>query len=430
MRVLMTVSNWQGHYCSLVPTAWALQAAGHDVRIGCAPAQAETITRAGLTPAPVLDGLDVMFLARTMLYIEAAQGRRTMPGMPANPLTGEALTRLEDFDLDSVRDEIKDRKLEAIKSSFDGAVAFARSFKPDLILHEPLSPEGALAARVVGVRSALHLWGPAGVMESEPGLFLGPADPTGAFDRYGVGPYNRETEYVVDASPSALEPEIGTATRLPMRYVPYNGAGRIPERIGGGTGRRRIVIIWGSSATGMFGLGASALQRAIDAVAAGGDDIVVTTNETEAGALTSVPDNVRVHTLAPLRHLLDGASLLVHHGSANCLMTAAALGVPQLSLAMSGEQLAISGRFDAAGVCRTLPGQHATPPEIAALSQEILADPAYLASADRMRADIASRPTPARVAAQLEEIAGRAETTSWAAVPVTTGNLAHDGSRA
>ena len=37
MRVLLTVSNWAGHYVSMVPLAWALRVAVHDVRVACPP---------------------------------------------------------------------------------------------------------------------------------------------------------------------------------------------------------------------------------------------------------------------------------------------------------------------------------------------------------------------------------------------------------
>jgi hypothetical protein len=56
MRVLVTTQPGLGHFHPLVPIAQALQAAGHDVRIACAPRFHSHVEAAGFTP--VAAGLD------------------------------------------------------------------------------------------------------------------------------------------------------------------------------------------------------------------------------------------------------------------------------------------------------------------------------------------------------------------------------------
>ena len=53
MRVLLTTYPERTHFLAMVPLAWALRTAGHDVRVAVQPKFAPTVTQAGLTAAPV-----------------------------------------------------------------------------------------------------------------------------------------------------------------------------------------------------------------------------------------------------------------------------------------------------------------------------------------------------------------------------------------
>ena len=53
MRVLLASYPDRPIFHPMVPLAWALRTAGHEVRFACQPAFADTITRAGLTAVPV-----------------------------------------------------------------------------------------------------------------------------------------------------------------------------------------------------------------------------------------------------------------------------------------------------------------------------------------------------------------------------------------
>ena len=88
MRVLFAVSAWPGHYFPLVPLGWALRAAGHEVRVLCAESDVDPVTRAGLTPVPVLRGLDLLLGARMINLIGAYQGNWPYPGHTTNQLRG------------------------------------------------------------------------------------------------------------------------------------------------------------------------------------------------------------------------------------------------------------------------------------------------------------------------------------------------------
>src|SRR5689334_18666787 len=186
MRVLFTVSAWPGHYFPMVPLARSLGAAGHGVRVLCAPSQADAVRAAGLDAVPALDGLDMVLQARLRQFWDAQAGNWPYRWLPPHPVTGVELGSLAEFDFPAYRTRHRAAALSATGRSFDAAVAFGRDWRPDLVVHDRLSLEGLLVARVLGVPAALHLWGPVGTAE-DGALRLLPGDPTGSFPRYGAG---------------------------------------------------------------------------------------------------------------------------------------------------------------------------------------------------------------------------------------------------
>ncbi|MEA2207331.1 MAG: hypothetical protein QOE77_4107, partial [Blastocatellia bacterium] len=53
MRVLVSSWGWRSHFYPLVPLAWALRSAGHEVLVASQPSMTDTIVGAGL-PAVAL----------------------------------------------------------------------------------------------------------------------------------------------------------------------------------------------------------------------------------------------------------------------------------------------------------------------------------------------------------------------------------------
>jgi UDP:flavonoid glycosyltransferase YjiC (YdhE family) len=405
MRVLFSTSNWAGHYFAMVPLGWALQAAGYEVRVACTPAQSEAVSRAGLTPVPVLQALDSMYACRMILYMEAVQGRRTLPGLPVHPETGAPVEDLAEFDFQAARPVFVKDKTRAIEGSHDAAVELARQWRPHLVVHDIMGLEGALAARVTGVPSVAHLTGVLGLTEEDERCYLGPPDVTGSFPRHGVEPMDRaQISHIIDPSPTPLQPGVGTATRLPIRYVPYNGSGDVPAWTWTRPAEGRILVIWGNSATGMFGANAPTLRMALEALADLGPEVVLTTSDAQIAALGPLPPRVRVMRNFPMQFALPTCDLVVHHGSTNCLMTAASGGVPQLCLPMSGEQRAVSERLAETGAGIALPGLETGTGEIRAAAEALLREPRYRRKAQDLQAENAARPSPAVLVNQLVDL--------------------------
>ncbi|MEU0336010.1 nucleotide disphospho-sugar-binding domain-containing protein [Streptomyces sp. NPDC006193] len=406
MRVLFTTSEWPGHYFCMVPLGWALQAAGHEVAVTCKPSQREAVGRAGLTAVAVADGPDLAVLTRVVHHIEISMGVREPRGPLLNPFTGRPMGEPGEPDVAVEGPRFLRQAAEATRRGCDNVVEFARRWRPDLVVHDVMATEGALAALVVSVPSVLCAPGLFGTVETEKALDLSPGDPVEHFERYGVGPWGRDRiRYVIDPSPSGAVPPLAGALRLPVRYVPYNGPaasapGSVPRREG-----PRVCILWGNSATRLFGPDLPALGYAVEAAASCAFDVVLTAGSEQIDALGPLPP--RVHTLRghPLHLLLDGSDLLIDHGSDNPVMNAAVAGVPRVGLALSDDHFAYGRRIDPLGASRTLPGLTARREEVHGAVEEVLTGPAYRAAAAGLRADLLARPAPARLVPALERLA-------------------------
>ncbi|MFC5656157.1 nucleotide disphospho-sugar-binding domain-containing protein [Streptomyces nogalater] len=406
---MFTVSSWPTHYASLVPLGWALQAAGHEVRVLCAPSQTDSVAHAGLTPVPVLDGLDVPQWLRLQYYEEARQGIWPYPWLPPHPVTGEDMAALDEFDMAEYRATTGAEQAARAARGFDAALALAREWAPHLVLHDPVSLEGLLAARVLGVPSALCLWGPVGPHEPEH-MRVVPDDHSGSFARHGLGAFHLGMiERVVDPCPATLEPK-AEAPRLPVRYVPYNGGGHAPDvsllsAPPGPGARPRILLTWSTALSMISGPRSYALPGLVRALEGVGCELLVTATARDLAALGPVPDSVRVLERAPLRLLAPACDLIVHHGGSGSTLTSLWAGVPQLFLTFASEQAATATRVATAGAARHLPGHQADPATVRAAVTELLQDTSYRRSATALREEMFSRPSPAELVTTLEALA-------------------------
>ncbi|MEE4421614.1 nucleotide disphospho-sugar-binding domain-containing protein [Streptomyces bugieae] len=406
MRVLLTLSSWPTHYSAMVPLAWALQAAGHELRVLCAPSQSGPVSAAGLNPTPVLDGMEVETRLRLQYYAEAHSGIWPYPWLPPHPLTGERLRALEDFDLDHFRRHIAPGLAARTAAGMDEAVRCARAWQPQLVLHDPASLEGLLAARVIGVPSAMCLWGPVGTHEPEH-MRIVPPDDSASFPRYGLGEMHLDLiEHVVDPCPSALTPPT-RAAHLPVRFVPYNGSTPAPAVLPEPRqGRPRVCVTWSTALSKVSGPDSYLLPAVLDGLADLDCDVLVTATAQDVATLGRTPPSVRVMEHVPLRLLLPTSSVVVHHGGSGSILTALWAGVPQLLLTFAAEQSAAGERTAAAGAGIHRLGHLAEPSVIREDVRRLLDEGSYRRSAAALREEVLSRPTPAALVADLEALAG------------------------
>ncbi|WSJ72411.1 DUF1205 domain-containing protein (plasmid) [Kitasatospora sp. NBC_01302] len=272
-----------------------------------------------------------------------------------------------------------------------------------------MNEDGPLAARAVGVPAVYCPPGFFGVNETGH-LYLGVPDPAQVFARHGLDPWDRsQVQHIIDPTPVAALPDHGSAVYHASRYVPYNGVGTLPEwewAQEGRSDRKRVCIIWGRSAIGLFGKEPEALSHAVNASVELGADVVLVVPKEQAGHLGPLPENVRVVQDFPIHLLIRSSDAVVHHSSGNTLMNALALGVPQVALGLSDDAIEVGRRCDRTGASSTLPGFLAGYEEIRSAIARAIDDPSQRHAAEAVRVELEARPDPLRLVRTLEEIAG------------------------
>ncbi|MFC8507221.1 nucleotide disphospho-sugar-binding domain-containing protein [Streptomyces sp. NPDC057411] len=404
MRVLFTVSSWPTQYAAMVPLGWALQAAGHEVRVLCAASQADAVGRSGLLPVPVLSGMEEVLRLRLQYHAEAVSGLWPYPWLPPHPVTGERMDRLDAFDAERFAAETGPALAESAARSFDAAVSYARDWRPRLVLHDPGSLEGLLVAKLFDVPSALCLWGPASPHDPEH-MRIVPTDHSGSFPRYGLGTFDLGmVERVVDPSPPSLKVPV-LAERLPVRYVPYNGAGAVPAWTVRPPERTRVCVGWSTALSTLCGPDSFLLPRIVAALEGLDCEVVLTATARDVAALGTVPDSVRVATHLPLAALLPGCAAVLHHGGSGSALTALWAGVPQFVATFAAEQQIVGERLAAGGAALHVPGHLADEDAIRTGVERLIEDRSHRDAAARLRAEITEAPSPAALATDLEALA-------------------------
>ena len=350
--------------------------------------------RAGLDPVPILSCPDIEVHHRIDYFREAMRGMWPYPWLPLQPLTGTSISRLDDFDFPWYESSLLPAMRRQWHASECAAADFARAWRPDLVVHDPMSLEGPFAARTADVPAILALWGPTGTYEPDH-VRLVPQDVADSY-RCGRDPVRQ----VLDPCPSGIEPPTN-GRRLKMRYVPPLPSNllELPESC-----RPRVCVTWSRALTRMSGPRSFILPGIVKALSNLDIDVVVTAAPADISALGPVPSTVKLLSGQGLQDVLPHCDAVVHHGGAAATMTAVSLGVPQLAITFASEQRRNGQRVQAGGAGRHLQGHHATAEAIGTAVSDLLYTPSYREAAADLRSDVLLRPTPASVVADLEKL--------------------------
>ncbi|MFD9293136.1 nucleotide disphospho-sugar-binding domain-containing protein [Streptomyces sp. NPDC060030] len=381
MRVLLTTAAWPSHYMFMVPLAWAFRAAGHEVRVAAQPHVVETVLKSGLTAVPV--GPDVDFAQLHRKFVAETD--------PAQYRSRDAIIT------------IFHRVAEMMAPDL---VRFAESWKPDLVVRDPVAFAASVAAEVAGAPLVRHAWGP-DVYATDPGKWLAHhvlerLGPT--YELYGVRPPDSFDRLAVDPTPPSLRLD-APGPSLPLRYVPYNGPGVVPPWVLESPSRPRVCVTWGtftSTATDqpdMF-----LVPTVLDALAGLDVEPVVAVTGAERELLGDVGGRARIVQDLPIHTVLPSCSAVIHHGGATTVLSAARFGVPQLTMPHLFEQRLNSDLLEATGACVQLTAAHADAEAVGAAVTELLRQDAPYAAASRgLRDEIQAMPSPPETVALIEE---------------------------
>ena len=375
VRVLFVSTPGLGHLFPMVPLAWALRSAGHEVMVATS-GQGLTAARSGLSVVDVAPGFD----RKTMM----ARLQRDHPALV------DRLHKLRDRRLTDLREAAVFAACTSMPL-VDRTVALARRWRPDLIVQSQIQGAGLVAAGVLDLPVIDHGFGLARTdgMAALHRLHMGEA-----FTRYGTGvPENIATIDV--APPSMLD---GPPRGWSMRYMAYNGGAVLPDWLTKPRGMPRVAVTLGTVDPSRALVMA---RRVLDAAEEVDAEFLLALGHVDTSELEPLPGNVRVVGWVPLTALLPTCAAIVHHGGAGTAMTALALGVPQL--VFSGP---VDRHINATAIARRGAGIATEPDQLTpALLRSVLTDPHILWTAQDVRAEIACLPTPADLVSSVIDFA-------------------------
>ena len=412
MRVLFVTLSEKSHVFLMAPLAWALTAAGHEVRVASQPMATETITGAGLTAVPV--GSD-HGIHRDMSAFRESQDYRT-----AN------WSRCERDDI--AWTELKERYELSVPYAFavyndsmiDDIAAFAQSWRPDLVVRDPLAYAGAVAARISGAAHArlmwcADVWGRTRrtyleLMAEQPEServdplaewLAAKSEPFG----FGCDEEMLHGQATISTLPTALS--VPTASpELPMRHIPYNGRAVVWDWLREEPKRPRVCVSLGASNTEGYGGDYVSVQEILDALADEDVEVVAALLPAQREKLTAIPDNARAVDSVALNTLLPSCSAVIHHGGYGSFATAMALGVPQLMLSTLVSDHELRGRaLQRAGAGAHLHHRDATAENVRDHIRRLTSEPESAEAARRLRSDCAAMPSPHDLVPALERLA-------------------------
>ncbi|MER7481305.1 nucleotide disphospho-sugar-binding domain-containing protein [Streptomyces sp. NPDC126510] len=320
---------------SVVPLAWALQNAGHQVRVALHRDALDLATGAGLNAVPIgtREHLSEIVAANP----DPARLPRLTGSMALDPAAGPARLQAQWLHYTAM--------LAQYRPVLDDLVGLTRRWRPDLVLWDPLCVPAAVAAEVTGAAHARFLWGQDNIAwlrgkqletAGEASATRPRRDPVRSLMAPMLAPYGldfREElllgQWTVDPSPEAMR--LPAAPHyVPMRWVPYNGGAPAPAWLDEPPGRPRVALTLGAGGRGrqLFEETGVTFAEVVSAITALGAEVVATGHPgLPAG---EVPDGVRLVDYLPLNQLLPSCSAVIHHGGAGSFAAAVAHQVPQL----------------------------------------------------------------------------------------------------
>ncbi|MGH4011327.1 MAG: activator-dependent family glycosyltransferase [Pseudonocardiaceae bacterium] len=418
MKVLFVCMAHNSHYFPLVPMAWALRTAGHDVRVAAPPELTGTVTQTGLTAVPVgvaewnengdtraSEMYEQLLLAGGSDYVQHFDWR------DQGGWTWEGLLTLENLMVSALYDPLNNSTM------IDNLVAFARDWQPDLVIRENHTHAGGIVARVIGAAHARLVYGP-DITTRARQVFTRQAeaqppehreDPTGewlerSLQRFGCH-FDDEIltgQWTIDPTPPSTRLDLGLHT-VGVRYVPFNGPSELPDWLRTPPARPRICLTGGLAARD-GGEPAFSMADILEGMADLDVDIIATLDAAQFDQVPVVPDNTRVVEFVPFHELLPTCAAVVHHGGSGTRATAEFHGVPQVIVAIGWDTLVKVPRLEELGVALSVSAAEVTPAILREKVSRVLEDPSFTEAARRLRAEVLAQPTPNDIVPLLEKL--------------------------
>ncbi|QFG24799.1 activator-dependent family glycosyltransferase [Actinomadura sp. WMMB 499] len=416
MRVLFTTIPSSSHLQVMVPMAWALRTAGHEVVFASQPELTDDIVAAGLPAVPVGEAFAMEAVMVDGRPLDAADVGMEVHDLHAGNLTYDRLhglfTAAAGLFLPMMSPE----------GMVDELVDFARHWRPDLVIWDQNSFAGPLAAAVAGAAHGRLMFGldvmgwlrqsyvrmlderPEGRRDDPFEDWMQPI-----LDRYGLA-YERDLaigQFTLCPLPASVRLD-GGVRYVPFRYIPYGGRAVVPDWLRRPPERRRVCITLGVTQR-QLGQDWVPTAELLEAVADLDAEVVATLDAKQLETLPSVPDNVRAVDFVPLDALLPSCSAALHHGGGGTFLTMLAHGVPQVivpNMLWDTPHKADAVTETGAGLRLDLDRYGGLSPDaVRDALRRMLDEPSFAAGAARLRDEVVGTPGPNQVVPVLEKIA-------------------------
>ncbi|WP_063803435.1 nucleotide disphospho-sugar-binding domain-containing protein [Streptomyces silvensis] len=375
MRILFATTPGIGHSFPTVPLAWALRLAGHEV-LYATGGDALAVREAGLPVEDVCPGRTVVSMVQETFA--------------ARPDLAAAYAEVDHSSFESTQ-RFYAVLLNQQTDMMDRYVAVAQEWQPDAVVFSSLGIGGLLAAGKVGVPAFEHGYG-----------FVHTGRYTRDLREWNAECFERhdaelpEVLHTIDIAPPSVAGDGGAGgAAWPLRHLPYNGGGVVPEWLHTPSERPRVTVTLGTTAPGFGGLGP--LDRVIELAAGTDAEFVLALGDIDTSSLPTLPDNARLAGWVPLNLLLGRSAGLIHHGGSGTTLAALEAGLPQILMPDQGERAESAARVAARGAGLNVRHEEISAEHVDAL----LNDGALRKCAAEVRREIHGLPLPAAVAERL-----------------------------
>ncbi|MGA7988467.1 MAG: glycosyltransferase [Candidatus Dormiibacterota bacterium] len=380
MRVLFSSTWGLGHIYPLVPLARAFAAAGHDVLWATSADSCERIVAAGLDARPA--GLAGARLREVVEEQHAAAAAHASPG-------GQSAF--------------------IFPRMFGGAFAppmladllpLARSWQPDLLVHESGELAAPLVGAILGVPSVTHGYGGA-----IPASFLAAAGervaPLWAQHGQPLPPYaGCFTSLYLDVCPAAVQTVSTSHIPHIQAMRPEQDTGQPPASLPAYLADDERPLVYLTFGT-LFNH-SPVLRAAARALAALPVRLLVTVGPSgDPAALGTALPNVWIERWVHQPQVLQHGHVVASHAGSGTFLGALAGGIPQLCLPQAADQFRNAKAGVRSGAALALQPEQADSATIVQAVETLLADDRYRANARRVAAEIRAMPSPADVVALL-----------------------------
>lgn len=386
MRFLLTLSPTFGHFHALVPLALALKESGHDLAFATGKGFGSVIHSAGFQHFPC--GLD--FDGSRDIFTALPEWEAIKAQAPSDV----AFQQLHGFVLGL-----------APRMAHD-LLDLAGTWKPDVIVRDPLEFGGYIAAEFYGIPHATPIWA-----TYIPAQYLVPAAVSELRRSFGLrddpGLISMDRYLVLDfLPPSWTFPDLPyppVAHRFCAPPYDMSGDSRLPNWVDALTGQPTVYATLGTTFNQAPGLFRSVLRAFSD----GSVNLVMTVGRSmDPQMFGKQPEHIHIEQYIPQSLILRYCDAIIFHGGYNTLHAAIWQGLPVVVIpAGAGDQWPTARRCAQVGIGLHVEGEPPEPGEIRTAVESLLGLPDFRFRARELQQELKQLPPLAEAVKRLEMLA-------------------------